>query len=274
MPLFCCVTLQDLVKRMLCLDSSKRASIPDILSHRWMRQDNYCGRASFPVITPLAPAPSKDSVLGLPFSFANGAPKYAQQPPSTPPPAEERIGESGSQSGSSAGTLDDFNADSAVNDKLQNNMDDFHRRSALDVESTASLPSVSPSETVVWAPSSDTHPDSAIIKNVSGDSTDDFSPIAALRLGNSVKTRPIRSEAPVTHTDPREGPILNHWPTMDTPVSRLNTPAETPRALSGGGVEPRMIIPLSAGADIPRMDSLDSSRCDSGSSLDSLSFKV
>ena len=270
---FCSMILQDLVKRMLCLDSTKRASIPDILSHRWMRQDSYCGRVSFPLVTPTAPAPSKDSVLGLPFSFSNGAQKPAQHSYSTPA-VEDRLAESALQSGSSSGTLDDFNADSAVNDRLQSSVEGSHRRSALDIELTASLPYISPCETVVWAPCSDAHPDAVIINTVSGDSADDFSPIAAMRWSNSVRTRPLRSEAPTPHTDPREGPILSHLPTLDTPVSRLNTPAETPRAMSRGGVEPRMIVPLTAGSDIPRMDSLGSSRCDSGSSLDSLSFKV
>ena len=255
------------MKRMLCLDSTKRASIPDILSHRWMRQDNYCGRISFPLVTPLAPAPSKDAVLGLPFSFSNSTQKITQNSSSTTFPGEERFAESVLQCGSSAGPLDDFIADSAVNDKLHNSLDDLQRRSTLDIEPIAYPPLISPYETVVWAPSSDSHTDTAIVDNVSGDSKDDFSPIATMRWDNSLRTKPVRSEA----TAPS---VLSHWPTVDTPVSRLNTPAETPRAVSGGGLEPRMIIPLSAGTDIVRMDSLDSSRCDSGSSLDSLSLKV
>ena len=38
---------------MLCLDPSKRASIPDILSHRWMRAESYIRRVSI-----VQPAPS------------------------------------------------------------------------------------------------------------------------------------------------------------------------------------------------------------------------
>jgi hypothetical protein len=274
-PVLYCVSLQDLVKRMLCLDSSKRASIPDILSHRWMRQDNYCGRVSFPLVTPMAPVPSKDCALGLPFSLNPVTQKTAQHP-SSAPTGEERLGECVSQSGSIAGAVDDFNADSAVNGRLQNTREDLHRRSSLDLEPAASLALAVPCDTVQWPSYSDLHPVTAIIDNVSDDSADDSSPIGAMRGGNSVtaRARPSRSEAPPPHTDPREGPIVSNWPTLETPVSRLSTPAETPRSMSGGGLDAKMINALSAGADILHMDSLDSSRCDSGSSLDSLSFKV
>lgn len=259
---------------MLCLDSSKRASIPDILSHRWMRQDNYCGRVSFPLVTPMAPVPSKDCALGLPFSFNPVTQKTAQHP-SSAPTVEERQGECVSQSGSIAGAVDDFNVDSAVTDRLQNTQEDSQRRSSLDIEPAASLALTVPCDTVLWPSYSDLHPVTGIIDNVSDDSADDSSPIGAMRGGPViVRTRPSRSEAPLPHTDPREGPIVSNWPTLETPVSRLSTPAETPRAMSGGGLDAKMINALSAGADILHMDSLDSSRCDSGSSLDSLSFKV
>lgn len=260
---------------MLCLDSSKRASIPDILSHRWMRQDNYCGRVSFPLVTPMAPVPSKDCALGLPFSFNPVAEKTAQHP-SSAPTVEERLGEYVSQSGSIAGAVDDFDADSAVNDRLQYTLEDSQRRSSLYLEPAASLALAVPCVTTLWPSYADLHPVTAIIDNVSVDSADDSSPIGAMRGGSSVtmRARPSRSEDLLPYTDPRDGPIVSNWPTLETPVSRLSTPAETPSAMSGGGLDAKMINALNAGADILHMNSLDSSRCDSGSSLDSLSFKV
>jgi hypothetical protein len=260
---------------MLCLDSSKRASIPDILSHRWMRQDNYCGRISFPLVTPMAPVLSKDCALGLPFSFNPVAQKAAHHP-SSAPTFEEHLGECVSQGGSIAGAVDDFSANSAANDRPQNTLEDSQRRSSLELQPAASLVLAVPCDTVRWPSYSDLHPVAAIIDNVSDDSADDSSPIGAMRGGSSVtmRAKPSRSEAPLPHTDPREGPVVSNWPTLETPVSRLSTPAETPRAMSGGGLDAKMINALSAGADILHMDSLDSSRCDSGSSLDSLSFKV
>ena len=259
---------------MLCLDSSKRASIPDILSHRWMRQDNYCGRVSFPLVAPMAPVPSKDCALGLPFSFNPVAQKTSQHP-SSAPTGEERLGECVSQGGSIAGAVDDFNADSALNDRMQNSLalEDSQRRSSLDLEPAASLALAVPCTTVQWPSYSDLHPATAtaITDNVSDDSADDSSPIGAMRGGSSVT---VRARPSLPHTDPRVGPIVSNWPSQEAPVSRLSSPAETPRGMSGGALDARVINALSAGADILHMDSLDSSRCDSGSSLDSLSFKV
>lgn len=249
---------------MLCPDPSKRASIPDILSHRWMRSESYIRRVSFP-----QPAPSAGLAEDTFASIAQ-----ILQPPN---PTEGRLNELSVPVSSCS---DGFASYHSPDSRLFNPTEDPSFSTLLRVEvdvaaaataattaATTITKSVLPSDGSLSNSSYDTQSDASSTWNcrsfsidntadVSGFSMSQCSAISHKSNGGSVRMRSPRGHL---ISDSHSGAPSTSWHTVETSfsVSSLNTPMATPGAT-------------------PRLGSLyqDGGHCESMSAESSQSEKV
>jgi hypothetical protein len=207
------------VKRMLCLDPSKRASIPDILSHRWMRAESYIRRVSIP-----QPAPSTST---------EDSSVLAQSMPLPTHPSEGRLNE---LSVPLSYSTDEFTSYRSPDSRLHIPPDDLSPSLLLrvDVDVTAATKSIFPSDTLSNS-SYDTQSDSGSTWNCRSFSIDN-----AADVSGSIRMRSPRALLPSDH---QVGASSITFSTVETyPLSCLSTPMATPGATprTGSGTDYRV----------------------------------
>jgi hypothetical protein len=204
---------------MLCVDPSKRASIPDILSHRWMRAESYIRRVSIP-----QPAPSTST---------EDSSVLSQSMPLPTNPCDSRLNEFSVPLSYSA---DGFTSYGSPDSRRHIPPDDLSPSLLLrvDVNVTAATKSIFPFDTLSNS-SYDTLSDSGSTLNYRSFSIDN-----AADVSGSIRMRSPRALLPSDHQVAASSIAFS---TVETyPMSCLSTPMATPGATprTGSGADYRV----------------------------------